>query len=452
MRQWVVALGVALLVAGCTVSEPTASGAASPSVSGSQLPTEQATPSSAIGQVIPAPGSSSAVYQPNPSAIVVAIDPGHGGCLDWGVPNPYDNKVSKSEKADTLGIALALRDLLEAQGVTVVLTRTDDSALAGDLYPPLGCNGAPFRDVNGDGIAGFGPSVPEATRTRDELSARIDLANLARADLFISIHINSMTENGVLFKIAATQTYYTDAFPWADASRRLASAVEADVSKSMRKAGAYTRQDRGIDGTAPYLYVLKPAGSDAKSPRRGLEMPAILSEVGSVSLKAESELLATAAGRAAAASGVYQGIIDYLHQRQVAARIDALVAGGSAGSQPESVPGKGPPFWAPVVPAGGAVTMRLMNTGMASWPAGLHLVAAWQASKNPYLSAAPAHLTPIAVTVPALKPGESVELSVPLEVPAASERQVAWITLINPDGRPLTSGGSPPLQLANTPP
>jgi N-acetylmuramoyl-L-alanine amidase len=392
------------------------------------------------------------VYQPNPSSVVVAIDPGHGGCLDWGVPNPYDNKVDKSEKADTLGIALALRDLLEAQGVTVVLMRTSDTALAGDLYPPLGCNGAPFRDVNGDGVAGFGPSVPEATRTRDELSARIDLANLARADLFISIHINSMTENGVLFKIAATQTYYTDAFPWADASRRLASAVEADVSDSMSKAGAYKRQDRGIDGTAPYLYVLKPAGSDPKSPRRGLEMPAILSEVGSVSLKAESELLATSAGREAAASGLYNGIVDYLHQRQLAARIDALVPGGSAGTPPEAVTGTGPPFWAPVLPAGTAISLRLTNTGMASWPAGLHLAAAWQASQSPYLAAAPPHLAPMAVGVPALKPGESVELDVPFQMPASSTRQVAWITLVTADGTALTSSGSPPTQLANTAP
>jgi N-acetylmuramoyl-L-alanine amidase len=392
------------------------------------------------------------VYAPNPSAIVVAIDPGHGGCLDWGVPNPYDNKVAKSEKADTLGIALALRDLLKAQGVTVVLTRTEDAALAGDLYPPLGCNGAPFRDVNSDGVAGFGPSVPEATRTRDELSARIDLANLARADLFVSIHINSMTENGVLFKIAATQTFYTDAFPWADASRRLASAVEADVSKSMRKAGAYSRQDRGIDGTAPYLYVLKPPGSDAKSPRRGLQMPAILSEVGSVSLRAESELLATTAGREAAATGVYDGIVDYLHQRQVAGRIDALIPGGSAGTPPDAVPGKGPPFWAPVLPAVAPVSVRLTNTGMASWPAGLRLAAAWQASRSPYLAAAPAHLVPMAVDIPALKPGESVELTVPLQVPASSSRQVAWITLVTPDGTAFTSTGSPPTQLANASP
>ena len=404
------------------------------------------------GQAIPAPGSSSAAYQPNPSAIVVAIDPGHGGCLDWGVPNPYDNKVGKSEKADTLGIALALRDLLTAQGITVVLTRTTDTALAGDLYPPLGCQGAPFRDVNGDGITGFGPGVPDATRTRDELSARIDLANLARADLFISIHINSMTENGVLYKIAASQTFYTDAFAWADASRRLASAVEADVARAMGKAGAYRRQDRGIDGTAPYLYVLKPAGSDAKSPRRGLQMPAILSEVGSVSLKAESELLASPTGREAAATGVYNGIVDYLHQRPIAARIDAMVPGGTVGFAPQAVPGTGPPFWPPVMPAGGSVTLRLTNTGTSSWPAGVRLMSGWQASPNPYLAAAPAHLQPSDVQVPMLKPGESVELNIQLAGPSASARQVAWITLVTTKGTPFTSYGSPPMQLATAAP
>jgi N-acetylmuramoyl-L-alanine amidase len=382
---------------------------------------------------------------------VVAIDPGHGGCLDWGVPNPYDNKVAKSEKADTLGIALALRDLLEAQGVTVVLTRSDDTALAGDRYAPLGCNGAPFRDVNGDGISGFGPGVPDATRTRDELSARIDLANLARADLFISLHINSMTENGVPYRIAATQTYYTDAFSWADASRRLASAVEAGVAHSMRKAGAYERQDRGIDGTAPYLYVLKPPGTDPTSPRRGLMMPAILSEVGSMSLKAESELLATKAGRAAAAKGVYDGIADYLQARPLAARIDALVPSGTAGVAPEAVTGTGPPFWAPLLPGGRGLQLRLTNTGTSPWPGGVHLASGWQASQAPYLPAPPATVRPLDVAVPALAPGESIELQVSLPTPPSGPRQVAWITLLA-GNRSFATAGSVALQLATAAP
>ena len=57
------------------------------------------------------------------------------------------------------------------------MTRDDDVALAGDDYPDLGCHGPPWRDVNGDGESGFDPVG--AIRTRDELQARLDLANLA---------------------------------------------------------------------------------------------------------------------------------------------------------------------------------------------------------------------------------------------------------------------------------
>ncbi len=416
--------------------------------SASSAPTLSPTPGA--GQVIPAPGSSSTIYAANPGAIVVAIDPGHGGCLDWGVPNPYDNVPGKSEKADTLGIALALKSMLEAQGVTVVLTRSSDEALAGDNYPPNGCTGADWRDVNGDGYAGFGQSVPEATRARDELSARIDVANVARADVLISIHINSMTQGGQVYRIAATQTFFTDAFPWADAGQRLAQDVQDGVVTSMAAAATgYDRQDRGIDGTAPYLYLLKPAGTAENEPRRGLLMPGILTEVGSMSLKAESELLASPAGYQAAAKGIFDGIGQYLAARPLAARIDALVPGGAAGAQPTAVAGDGPPFWPAVAPADGHLTTRLTNTGSAAWPSAMRLVAGWGATSMPYLASAPADLASLDATVPALKPGESVELPVALPAAPTPGRQVAWITLAAPDGTPLTRAGVPPLQLAN---
>ncbi len=398
---------------------------------------------------MPAPGGSSTVYAPNPGAIVVAIDPGHGGCLDWGVADPYDNKPGKAEKADTLGIALALRHMLEAQGIKVVLTRSDDSALAGGTYAPLGCDGSPWRDVNGDGITGFGPGVPDATNTRDELSARIDLANVARADLAISIHINSMTQGGKIYKIAATQTYYTDALPWAEAARQLAQDVQDGVVASMAAATTYERQDRGIDGTAPYLYFLKPAGSAPNEPRRGLLMPGILSEVGSISLEAESELLATPAGYQAVAQGIFDGIAQYLASRTLAARIDALLPGSVVGTQPTVVPGDGPPFWPPVAPAQGTLPVRLTNTGSTAWPSGMQLEAGWGATPMPYLAAAPGSLAALDVTVPALGPGESVELTVNLPAAPAGGRQVAWITLVTSDGTPLTASGSAPLQLGS---
>jgi hypothetical protein len=69
----------------------------------------------------------------------------------------------------------------------------------------------------------------------------------------------------------------------------------------------------------------------------------------------------------------------------------------------------------------------------------------------PYLAVAPARLTRLDTTVPALDPGASVELSVPLP-PAGSGRQIVWITLLDTSGDALTERGVSPLQLANQQP
>jgi len=223
--------GLILVLAACTGESGSPDASVDPRSADSGSPDASA----GIGQIIPAPGSDSRIFAPNPGAIVVGIDPGHGGCLDWGVPNPYDNTVERSEKMLTLAISLALRERLEAEGVTVVMTRDTDVALAGDLYPDLGCHGDPFRDVNGDGVAGFGSDLPEATRTRDELSAHIDLLNLARADVLLSIHINSFTENGVVIEVAGTETYWTDETPWGvPHSEGLATEVQAKVVAALQ--------------------------------------------------------------------------------------------------------------------------------------------------------------------------------------------------------------------------
>ncbi len=204
---------LALVLAAC------GTGTVSPSPDASTAPSEASAASSPSdgpepGAVEPAPGSDSGVYAPNPGAIVVAIDPGHGGCLDWGVPDPSERGPELAEKTLTLAIAQRLRDLLVDEGIGVLMIRDADEALAGDDYPPLSCEGPPFRDVNGDGVAGFGPDVPEATRTRDELQARLDLANLAGADALVSIHINSPSEGGEQVEIAFSETFYTDETPW----------------------------------------------------------------------------------------------------------------------------------------------------------------------------------------------------------------------------------------------
>jgi N-acetylmuramoyl-L-alanine amidase len=447
---------VLLLALTACGGQPSPSPVVSPS---SQTDASPAAPSSAppSGGVIAAPGSSSEVYAPNPKAITVAIDPGHGGCLDWGVPDPSKRGTAYSEKAMTLGIGLALRDMLVAQGINVVMTRDSDVALAGDDYPQLGCNGPPWRDVDGDGQSGFEESG--RVRTRDELQARIDVANLARADVLISIHINSPTQNGVPVKIAFSETYYDDETPWGvERTQRLAEDVQSGVARALSGVD-YARQDRGVEARAFYLIARQWGDGDTCetpgdtwcSPHRGLQTPGVLSEVGTIRQAAEQDLLVTEPGQRMVASGITQALATYFADRPLAVRYDALLPGGEAGVRPTPVAGDGPPFVAPSLSAASVasgvatVPIRLTNTGAAAWPAGLRLLGGWQASDAPYLAVAPSKLEPLDADVPALGAGESVELTVSLPVPAGAGRQLAWITLAG--DRPLTDAGSPALQL-----
>jgi N-acetylmuramoyl-L-alanine amidase len=407
-------------------------------------------PSSALQ---PAPGSDSAIYEPNPAAIVVALDAGHGGCLDWGVPDPSARGVELSEKTLTLAIARRLRDLLEDDGIGVVMTRDGDVALAGDDHPPLGCHGAPWRDVNGDGHVGFGSELPAGTRTRDELQARLDLVNLAGADVLVSIHVNSPSEGGETIEIAFSETYYSDETPWGAQTERLADAVQSGVASSLAQVATYDRGDRGI--SAHNLYLVAPPlvepteerPNPLAQPSRGGLMPVVLVEVGSITLRAEHDLLATEPGQASVAAGILDGLDAYFSDRPLAARI--ALADSAPGDVPDMVDGSGPPFWAPVVDPT-SLRLRLTNSGTSRWPDGLELVAGWAASDEPYLRAAPADLASLPPAIPALAPGESLSLTV--ELPRAPRaRGVAWISLRR-DQTILTDAGSPPLQVSTAAP
>jgi N-acetylmuramoyl-L-alanine amidase len=455
MSRLGILLSLALLLGACG-GEPIAPSASSP-VPSATTPSPTPAASSGVGQVIPAPGSESAVYAPNPAAIVVAIDPGHGGCLDWGSPSPFDNVQAKAEKTITLGIALALRDRLEAAGITVVMIRTEDKALAGDFYPPLGCEGAELRDVNGDGLAGFGPDFPPNTLARDELQARLDLANVAGADVLLSIHVDAITDaDGNPIPVARTETFYTDETPWGPVStRQLAEQVQRGVVSAMDDVG-YARQDRGINAHNLYM-VAPPLLKETKErpnrwaqPTRGALMPSVLCEVASDTLAAEDRLITSADGQARIADGLFAGLSAYFAQRPIAARIAAALP-GVGGLPPPAVPGAGPPFWAPNLQSATRLPLTLTNTGHESWSANLRILLGWGQTGDPYLRAAPSTLSPLAVAVPPLKPGESVKLEVPLTVPAGP-RQVAWITLSDGGATTLADSGSAPLQLASTAP
>ena len=444
----------ALLVAflsGCgtdaTPSQAVASDPASVPVEPSVTPAA----SSSTGAVEPAPGSDSAVYPPNPGAIVVAIDAGHGGCLDWGVPDPSERGVELAEKTLTLGIAQRLRDLLVADGIGVLMIRDADVALAGDNEPAFGCDGPDWRDVDGDGRSGF--EETGRIRTRDELQARIDLANLARAEVLISIHINSLTQDGVAFEIAATQTFYDDETTWGASSGSLAESLQAGVVAAIEPLATYDREDRGTDAVAFYAVsrqwqdddLCETPGDTWCKPHRALSMPGALAEVGSINLLEEHDLLASAEGQDAIAAGLFEGLADHFGARPLAARIG--LEGEAPGERPEALQGTGPPFVAPPLQA--PLRLRLTNTGTETWPAGMSLVAGWEVTDLPYLPQPPDDLVRLGNEIPALAPGESVVVEAALPA-AAAERSVAWIGLRHGNDL-LAEAGSPPLQLSSQP-
>jgi N-acetylmuramoyl-L-alanine amidase len=443
-------LALALLLVAC--GGPAVSPSAAPPSVNAASAAATASQAPSIGAVEPAPGSDSAVYAPNPAAIVVAVDAGHGGCLDWGVPDPSQRGVELAEKTLTLGIARHLRDLLEAEGIGVVMMRDGDEALAGDNYPELGCDGPDWRDVNGDGEAGFDPEG--ATRTRDELQARLDLANLSSADAFISIHINAPFDGGQSIEIAFSETFFTDETPWgAELTARLAAAVQDGVVTELDALGDYGRGDRGI--TAHNFYLVAPPlfeptaerPDPVKQPTRGALMPTVLSEVGSITLREEHDLLASPEGQAAVAAGLYDGLVTFFAHRTRAVRIG--LEGEPVPSVVWTVDGSGPPFWPPVAPDG-PLRLRVTNTGAEELAAGSRLVAGWATDDGPYLPAAPA-LAPLGPELPALAPGASVVVEVELPTPPNGGRAMAWISLTD-RGTTLADLGSPPLQVASAPP
>lgn len=184
------------------------------------------------------------------SGKVICLDPGHGGS-DSGAAGPSDTM----EKDNNLGIALALKELLESHGATVVMTRDTDT----DVYGP---------DAS--------PS--------EELGARVDIANESGADLFISIHNDSFTNSSAS---GTTTFHYGDS-----KSLSLAGCVQKQLVEELGT------KDRGVRFGS--FYVI-----------RYTSMPSILAEVAFISNPEEELLIASDDGRYKAARGIFEGIAKY---------------------------------------------------------------------------------------------------------------------------------------------
>jgi N-acetylmuramoyl-L-alanine amidase len=127
--------------------------------------------------------SAAAAAEPR-RALVVVLDPGHGGAY------PHDGAHGRGglvEKDVALAVALRTKEAMEEAGVTVVLTREADADLP--------------------------------------LVRRAQIANEAGADLFLSIHCNSMPKLKDRLLTRGVETYFLSPDP-TDSDAKLLAEIE----------------------------------------------------------------------------------------------------------------------------------------------------------------------------------------------------------------------------------
>ncbi|MBQ7170647.1 MAG: N-acetylmuramoyl-L-alanine amidase [Clostridia bacterium] len=184
---------------------------------------------------------------------VIVLDPGHGG-EDGGAVAPDGTQ----EKTLNLALSLSLKDLFEAEGYRVVMTRTEDEM----------------------------PQTPglDATKKRSDLSARVRTAKEETSPLFLSIHMNKFPQS----RYFGLQVYYS---PRSAYSFSLASAIQKTAGK-----GLAPENDREVKNGAG-LFLLD-----------RLDCPAVIVECGFLSNPRELELLKTEEYRQTLAAAIFEAV------------------------------------------------------------------------------------------------------------------------------------------------
>ncbi|MDF9844481.1 MULTISPECIES: N-acetylmuramoyl-L-alanine amidase CwlD [unclassified Paenibacillus] len=195
------------------------------------------------------------------SGKIIAIDAGHGG--------PDGGAVSKNgliEKDINLSVSLYLRDYLQQAGAIVVMTREGD------------------YDLAGEGTQGY------SKRKTEDLKQRVRSIEEKGADLFISVHMNSVPSN----RWSGAQTFY---YPANDGNNALAGFIQDELRTTLENT---TR----VAKTVNTVYLLKM-----------LKMPAALVEVGFLSHPEESVLLGDDVYQRKVATSIYRGILRYASEQ-----------------------------------------------------------------------------------------------------------------------------------------
>src|SRR3989442_7173789 len=136
------------------------------------------------------PLSAAAAAEPSRRALVVVLDPGHGGAYQHDGAHGRGGLI---EKDVALAVALRTKEAMEQSGVTVVLTREVDADLP--------------------------------------LTRRAQIANEAGADLFLPIHCNWMPKLKDRLLTRGVETYFLSPDP-TDSDAKLLAEIENGGSEA----------------------------------------------------------------------------------------------------------------------------------------------------------------------------------------------------------------------------
>ena len=185
----------------------------------------------------------------DPPTLIVVVDAGHGG-IDGGAVG-VDSGVVEAQL--NLSYAYALKAELEARGISVVLTRTDENALA--------------------------------SGKKADMAARSKIMNGSNADIVVSLHMNKFRDRAACGPMA----FYMKG---SEQSKLLATDVIKGVCDAL---GRPTRLANPAD-----YYVIRES-----------DTPAVLVECGFLSNKNDEALVQTEDYRNALVRGLADGIEAY---------------------------------------------------------------------------------------------------------------------------------------------
>jgi N-acetylmuramoyl-L-alanine amidase len=218
---------------------------------------------------------------------VIVIDPGHGGKDAGAIGNGV------VEKEIVLQIALQLSQQLRDMGYTVYMTRTNDTFI--------------------------------------ELKERTQLANDKLADLFLSIHANSIPKTSDPLATRGVETYYLSP----GRSERAKGVAAFENAAAMSEMGEYGKLsflniinsekilashklaidiERGVTGVLQKHYANVKNNGAKEAPfwvLVGAQMPAILLEIGYISHPEESAHLANREYQQGIVQGMVEGVTHY---------------------------------------------------------------------------------------------------------------------------------------------